>query len=141
MPSRGFRKEFQTMEMSDYIPVLVQAVLALAVGFGIIAASHIFGQRARRNAVKDSAYECGMKPLAKPHPRFGVKFYVVAMLFVVFDIEAVFIIPLALVYRDFIAQNIAILLPAMFFIALMAAGLFYEIRKGALDWNIPKTNR
>ncbi len=129
------------METSDYIPVLVQIVLALAVGFGIIAASHIFGQRSKKNAVKDSAYECGIKPLAKPHPRFGVKFYVVAMLFVVFDIEAVFILPLALVYRDFIAANIALILPVMFFVALIAAGIFYEIKKDALDWNIPKTNR
>lgn len=129
------------METSDYIPVLIQIVLALAVGFGIIAASHIFGQRSKKNAVKDSAYECGIKPLAKPHPRFGVKFYVVAMLFVVFDIEAVFILPLALVYRDFIAANIALVLPVMFFVALIAAGIFYEIKKDALDWNIPKTNR
>ena len=129
------------METSDYIPVLVQIVLALAVGFGIIAASHIFGQRSKKNAVKDSAYECGIKPLAKPHPRFGVKFYVVAMLFVVFDIEAVFILSLALVYRDFIAANIALILPVMFFVALIAAGIFYEIKKDALDWNIPKTNR
>ncbi|MDX8415130.1 NADH-quinone oxidoreductase subunit A [Intestinicryptomonas porci] len=129
------------MEISDYIPVLIQIVLALAVGFGIIAASHIFGQRSKKNAVKDSAYECGIKPLAKPHPRFGVKFYVVAMLFVVFDIEAVFILPLALVYREFIAANIALILPVMFFVALIAAGIFYEIKKDALDWNIPKTNR
>lgn len=129
------------METSDYIPVLVQIVLALAVGFGIIAASHIFGQRSKKNAVKDSAYECGIKPLAKPHPRFGVKFYVVAMLFVVFDIEAVFILPLALVYRELIAANIALILPVMFFVALIAAGIFYEIKKDALDWNIPKTNR
>lgn len=129
------------MEISDYIPVLIQIVLALAVGFGIIAASHIFGQRSKKNAVKDSAYECGIKPLAKPHPRFGVKFYVVAVLFVVFDIEAVFILPLALVYREFIAANIALILPVMFFVALIAAGIFYEIKKDALDWNIPKTNR
>ena len=63
------------------------------------------------------------------------------MLFVVFDIEAVFIIPLALVYRDFIAANLPVILPVMFFIALMVAGLFYEIKKDALDWNIPRTNR
>ena len=128
------------MEMSDYIPVLVQFVLAFAVAFGIIAASHVFGQRSKKNAIKDSAYESGIKPLAKPHPRFGAKFYVVAMLFVVFDIEAVFIIPLALVYRDFVASNAAIILPVMFFVALIAAGLIYEIKKGALDWNIPKSN-
>lgn len=129
------------MEMTSYIPVLVQIILGVLVAGGIIAASHIFGQRGKRNAVKDSAYECGIKPLAKPHPRFGIKFYVVAMLFVVFDIEAVFIIPLALVYRDFIAANLPVILPVMFFIALMVAGLFYEIKKDALDWNIPRTNR
>ncbi len=129
------------MEIGDYIPVLVQVILALTVGCGIIVASHIFGQRSKKNPIKDSAYECGIKPMAKPHPRFGVKFYVVAMLFVVFDIEAVFILPLALVYRDFIAANIAIVLPVMFFIALIVVGLFYEIKKDALDWNIPRTNR
>ncbi|MBO7520828.1 MAG: NADH-quinone oxidoreductase subunit A [Opitutales bacterium] len=128
------------MEMGKYIPVLVQIILALSVALGIIAASHIFGQRSKKNAVKNSAYESGIKPLAKPHPRFGAKFYVVAMLFVVFDIEAVFISPLALVYRDFIANNISIILPVMFFVALIAAGLVYEIKKGALDWNIPKSN-
>lgn len=129
------------MEIGDYVPVLVQIILAIAVGLGIIVASHIFGQRSKKNAIKNSAYECGIKPLAKPHPRFGVKFYVVAMLFVVFDIEAVFILPLALIYRDFIVANIAIVLPVMFFVALIVAGLFYEIKKDALDWNIPRTNR
>lgn len=129
------------MEMTSYIPVLVQIILGVVVAGGIIVASHIFGQRGKKNAVKDSAYESGIKPLAKPHPRFGIKFYVLAMLFVVFDIEAVFIIPLALVYRDFIAANLPVILPVMFFIALMVAGLFYEIKKDALDWNIPRTNR
>lgn len=129
------------MEMTSYIPVLVQIILGILVAGGIIIASHIFGQRAKKNAIKDSAYECGMKPLDKPHPRFGVKFYVVAMLFVVFDIEAVFVIPLALIYRDFVGANLSIILPVMFFIALMVVGLFYEIKKDALDWNIPKTNR
>lgn len=129
------------MELTSYIPVLIQIILGIAVAGGIIVASHIFGQRGKSNAVKDSAYECGIRPMAKPHPRFGIKFYVVAMLFVVFDIEAVFVIPLALVYRDFVAANLPLILPVMFFIALMIAGLFYEIKKDALDWNIPRTNR
>lgn len=129
------------MQMENYIPVLIQIILGILVAGGIIAASHIFGQRAKKNPIKDSAYECGIKPMSSPHPRFGVKFYVVAMLFVVFDIEAVFIIPLALVYRDLVAANISVILPAMFFIALMVVGLIYEIKKNALDWNIPRTNR
>ncbi|MBO6103021.1 MAG: NADH-quinone oxidoreductase subunit A [Opitutales bacterium] len=129
------------MQTSEYAPVLIQIVLALAVACAIVAASHVFGQRSKKNAVKDSAYECGIKPSAKPHPRFGAKFYVVAMLFVVFDIEAVFVLPLALVYRNFIVSNAALIAPAMFFVALAAAGIFYEIKKDALDWNIPRTNR
>lgn len=129
------------METVPYLPVLIQIILALLVGLGIIAASHIFGQRAKQNSAKNSAYECGIKPVAQAHPKFGAKFYIGAMLFVVFDIEAIFAIPLALVYRDFVVQNVALILPVMFFIALVAVGIFYEIKKDALDWNIPKTNR
>ncbi len=129
------------MELSSYISILIQIVLGLGVGIAIIVASHIFGQRAKTNAAKDSPYECGIAPISKQHPRFGAKFYVVAMLFVVFDIEAVFTIPLAAIYRNFIANNLPIVLPALFFVALLIVGLIYEIKKGALDWNIPKSNR
>lgn len=75
------------MELSSYIAVLVQIAVALGIGIAIVGASHIFGQRAKRNALKDSAYECGNEPEGTPHPRFGARFYVVAMLFVLFDIE------------------------------------------------------
>ena len=126
---------------SDFYPVFIQIALALAVGIGIIAASHIFGQRSKTNHEKDTPYECGLVPIGKQHPRFGVKFYVVAMLFVIFDIEAVFILPLVFVYRDFVVQHPSVLIPVFFFIALLAAGILYEIKKGALDWNIPKTNK
>lgn len=130
-----------TSTFSDFYPIFIQIALALAVGVGIIVASHIFGQRSKTNAAKDSPYECGIAPMAKQHPRFGVKFYLVAMLFVIFDIEAVFIIPLAFIYRDFVANNLPIVLPAIFFMFLLSVGIVYEIKKGALDWNIPKSNR
>ena len=103
------------MELSSYIPVLVQIIVAVGMGVLIIAASHIFGQRSKTNKLKDSAYECGVSPEGVPHPRFGARFYVVAMLFVIFDIEVVFMIPLALVYGDLIVANIPILLPVLFF--------------------------
>jgi NADH-quinone oxidoreductase subunit A len=63
-----------------------------------------------------------------------VKFYVTAMLFIIFDIEVVFLIPLAFVYRDFLANNIAILTPVLFFLFVLVLGLVYEVKKGALEW-------
>ncbi len=128
------------MELSSYTAVLVQIVVALAIGVAIIAASHIFGQRSKRNALKDSAYECGNEAEGNPHPRFGARFYVVAILFVLFDIEVVFMIPFALAYPELVSQNFPIILPALFFIALLAVGIFYEIKKDVFNWNIPKSN-
>ena len=62
------------------------------------------------------------------------------MLFVVFDIEVVFMIPLAMAYPDLVSEKLPVVLPVLFFIALMAVGLVYEIKKDALNWNIPKSN-
>lgn len=128
------------MELSSYMPVLVQILTALGMGAAIVAASHIFGQRAKSNKPTDSAYECGVVPEGAPHPRFGARFYVVAMLFVIFDIEVVFLIPLAVAYGDFVSRNFPILLPSLFFMAVLAAGVFYEVKKDVLNWNIPKSN-
>ncbi len=128
------------MELSSYIPVLVQIVVAVGIGAAIIAASHLFGQRAKTNALKDSAYECGNAAEGISHPRFGARFYLVAMLFVVFDVEVVFMIPLAMAYPELILQNIPVVLPALFFMALMCVGVFYEIKKDSFNWNIPKSN-
>ncbi len=128
------------MENNVFLPVLIQLIAAAAIGIVVVVASHIFGQRAAKNALKDSAYECGIKPEGAPHPRFGVKFYIVAMLFVIFDIEVVFMIPFVLVYSDFILANLPIVFAGLFFIALICVGLIYEIKKGALDWGIPKSN-
>jgi len=128
------------MDLSSYISVLIQIAVAVTIGGAIIIASHIFGQRAKKNALKDSAYECGVAPEGEPHPRFGARFHLIAMLFVIFDIEVVFMIPLAMVYADFIENNFPILLPTLFFIAVLAAGILYEIKKDALNWNIPKSN-
>lgn len=121
-------------EYFNYLPVLIQLSLAVSIAVGIIVASHIFGQRAVTNRTKDSAYECGLIMQGKPHPRFSVKFYVTAMLFILFDVEVVFLIPWVLIYRDFLAAGIPILLPILFFMFVLVLGLVYEIRKGALKW-------
>ena len=122
------------MELTDYVPVLIQVLLALSIGAAVLIFSHLFGQRGPRNRFKDSAYECGLPPEDKSTARFSVKFYVTAMLFILFDIEIVFLIPWVLVYRDFLAQNLPILMPVLFFLLLLVAGLVYEMKKGALTW-------
>jgi NADH-quinone oxidoreductase subunit A len=123
------------MELTDYIPVLIQIGLALGIGVAVLIVSQIFGQRGPRNKFKDSAYECGLPPEGERAARFSVKFYLTAMLFILFDIEIVFLIPWVLVYRDFLANNLPILTPVLFFILLLVAGLVYEMRKGALEWD------
>ena len=117
-----------------YIPVLLQVLLAIALPVAILLASHLFGQRARKNKIKDSAYECGLPAEDKPHPRFSVKFYIIAMLFILFDIETVFLVPWATVYRDFIAEGVPIVAPILVFLGVIIFGLVYEIRQGALEW-------
>lgn len=122
------------MSLADFSPVLVQGVLAVGLAAVIIVASHVFGQRGTRNRIKNSAYECGIPADGQAHTRFSVKFYVTAMLFILFDIEVVFLIPWVFVYRDFLAAGIPILMPVLFFIGVLAIGLVYEMKKGALEW-------
>jgi len=120
--------------LATYLPVLVQVALGLSVPVAIIVASHLFGQRAKGNYIKDKAYECGLPSEGKVHPRFAVKFYVTAMLFILFDIEVVFLVPWALVYREFLAAGIAITGATAVFLGVLVFGLVYEVRRGALDW-------
>ena len=122
------------MSSDAYLPVLIQAVLAAGIAGLVIGASHFFGQRSKKNAIKDSAYECGIHSEGAPHTRFSVKFYLTAMLFIIFDIEVVFLIPWAFIYREFLSQHISILGPILFFIGVLVLGLAYEMKKGALDW-------
>ena len=122
------------MSLAEFLPVLVQAVLAASLAVVILVVSHLFGQRSARNKMKDSAYECGIPSQGQTHTRFSVKFYVTAMLFILFDIEVLFLIPWVLVYRDFIANSLPILGPILFFLTVLVVGLVYEIKKGGLDW-------
>jgi NADH-quinone oxidoreductase subunit A len=122
------------MSYAAYLPILVQIVLAAVITTVVIAISQFLGQRALATKIKDAAYECGIRSDGSTHTRFSVKFYVTAMLFILFDIEVVFLIPWTFVYRDFLAHHIAILSPMLFFLGVLVLGLFYEVRKGALEW-------
>ena len=124
----------ESQSLSTYLPALVQIVLGLSIPAVILIVSHVFGQRAKGNYIKDKAYECGLPMEGKPHPRFAVKFYVTAMLFILFDIEVVFLVPWALVYREFLAAGIAITAATAVFLGVLVLGLVYEFKRGALEW-------
>ncbi len=114
-----------------YFPVLLQALIAMAVAGGMLGASYLLGKRVR-NRVKDMPYECGIPPVGSARERFSVKFYLVAMVFILFDIEAVFLYPWAVVYRElrlFAFAEMAL------FLALILCGYFYIWKRGALDWS------
>ncbi|MGV3661685.1 MAG: NADH-quinone oxidoreductase subunit A [Prosthecobacter sp.] len=119
----------------NYLPVLLQIVIAGGFAVVTLIASALLGQSARRNAIKDSAYECGMLPVGDSQPRFSVKFYIVAMLFVLFDIEVVFLYPWAVIYKDFIVMHgPAILGTAFSFVSILLVAFVYAWKKGVLDW-------
>ncbi len=124
----------ESQSLATYLPVLVQVILGLSIPGGILLVSHLFGQRARGNYIKDRAYECGLPSEGKVHPRFAVKFHVTAMLFILFDIEVVFLVPWALVYREFLAASVAVTGATAVFLGVLVLGLVYEVRRGALEW-------
>jgi NADH-quinone oxidoreductase subunit A len=95
----------------------------------------LVGKSGKSNAMKDSAYECGMLPIGEVQPRFSVKFYLVAMLFVLFDIEVVFMFPWAVVFKDMVAQSTAIFWSMTGFAFILLVAYVYALKKGALKWN------
>src|SRR5918911_236047 len=113
-----------------YFPVLLQIAIAMLVAAGMLGASYILGKRVR-NKVKDMPYECGITPVGDARERFSVKFYLVGMLFILFDIEAIFLYPWAVVYRDL---KMCGFIEMAIFVVLILSGFFYSWRKGALDW-------
>jgi NADH-quinone oxidoreductase subunit A len=114
-----------------YFPVLVQGLLAVVIATALIVISYVFGKKVR-NRVKDMPYESGITPTGDARGRFSVKFYLVAMLFIVFDIEAIFLYPWAVVYRDLKWLGFVEMLV---FVVLILSGFFYIWKKGALDWS------
>lgn len=113
-----------------YFPVLVQVVIAAVLAAALIAISYIFGKKVR-NRVKDMPYESGIVPTGDARQRFSVKFYLVAMLFILFDIEAIFLYPWVVVFREF---KMLAFVEMVIFVVLVLSGFLYMWKKGALDW-------
>ena len=122
-------------QLSQYIPVLILAVVAIAFAFGTLVLSVVVGKKGRRSPIKDTAYECGMLPEGGGGTRFSVKFYLVAMLFILFDIEVVFLYPWAVIYRDMLKENPNLIFGSMVsFLGILFVGYIYALKKGAFDW-------
>ena len=122
-------------QLTQYLPVLMLGVLAVAFSFGMLVLSVILGKKGKRPPVKDTAYECGMVPVGESGTRLSIKFYLVAMLFILFDIEVVFLYPWAVVYRDMLKENGALILGSMIsFLVILFVGYVYAVRKQAFDW-------
>ena len=122
--------------LQDYMPVLLHIIVGVGFATMALLANVLLGRTGKRNADKDMVYECGMVPETAGQPRFSVKFYLVAMLFILFDIEVVFMYPWAIVFSDFVTQfGTTILWSMLSFVLILLFGYVYAIKKGALDWS------
>ena len=128
-------------QLQQYVPVAL--LILIAIGFAVtnLILPTIIGKKRVHNPVKDSAYECGLPAMQEGQPRFSVKFYLIAMLFIIFDIEVVFMLGWGAVFRDlFKEMGWSIIVGAAFFLLILEAGHIYLWKKGALDW-APKRDR
>ncbi len=126
----------------NYLPLALQLLVVVALAGGMVAASFFIGQH-KRSKVKAGAYECGMDPVGDARGRFSVRFYMVAMLFILFDVEAVFMLPWAVIFRKLPGMGY----PKFFgfsemivYLGFVAVGLFYVWKKGILDWGEDKAD-
>ena len=120
--------------LRDYLPVLLQIIVAMIFAGSALLVSVLVGKTGKRTRAKDMAYECGMIPQGEIQPRFSVKFYLVAMLFILFDLEIVFMYPWAVAYKEAIKESSVIFWSMLSFISILMVGYVYAIKKGALDW-------
>jgi NADH-quinone oxidoreductase subunit A len=126
----------------QYLPLVLQIVVAVGVAAFMVGASFFLGKH-KRSRTKLSAYECGMDPIGDARGRFSVKFYMVAMLFILFDVEAVFVLPWAVIYRRLPAITGSRLFgfwEMLVYLGFVAVGLFYVWKKGILNWSNDKAD-
>ena len=120
--------------IQEYLTVLLQIVFEIGFAASALLISVLLGKTGRRTPAKDTAYECGMIPQGEGTPRFSVKFYLVAMLFILFDLEIVFMYPWAVVYKEAIVHSSVIFWSMLSFITILMVGYVYALKKGALDF-------
>jgi NADH-quinone oxidoreductase subunit A len=129
-----------TPAVNEYWPILAMLGFGVLFAGGSLIISHLLGERGRQNRTKNTPYECGMPIETEAHSRFSVKFYLVAMLFILFDVEVVFMFPWATSFGIDRAASAGgpdttlLLWEAAVFVAILAAGLVYVLKKGVLEW-------
>lgn len=126
----------------QYLPLLMQILAALLLGVGMVVASWFVG-RHRNTATKLAAYECGIVPVGDARHRFSVRFYLVAVLFILFDVEAVFMMPWAVVYRQLpriTGSRLFGFWEMLVYLGFVGVGLYYIVRKGILNWSRDKAD-
>jgi len=124
-------------QLPQYLAVLMLFGLAVAATGGMILISTLIGKKGARSKIKDTAYECGMIPIGAGGTRMSVKFYLVAMLFILFDIEVVFMYPWAAIYKEMLqheATRNMILGSMVSFLGILFVGYIYAVKKRAFDW-------
>jgi NADH-quinone oxidoreductase subunit A len=126
-----------TTYAETWFPVLIQILIALAVASAMIGLSALLGKH-MRDPIKFMPYESGMKPVGSARERFSVKFYLVAMVFILFDVEAIFLYPWAVIYRQL---RLFAFFEMLLFIVLVLCGFFYIWKKGVLDWSTEEQKR
>jgi NADH-quinone oxidoreductase subunit A len=127
----------QSSQLAQYLPVLILLLAAVGFAAGVLTISVLLGKFGRRTKAKDAAYECGKDPITEGGARFSVKFHLVAMLFILFDIEVVFLYPWAVVYKDMLADHATrnlIFTSMISFLVILFAGYLYALKKKALEW-------
>ncbi len=121
---------------ADFVPLLIMMALASGMALTLLKGADLLGPR-RRNLIKQSSYESGMDPVGTAHERYSVKFYLVAMIFIVFDVEVVFLYPWAVSFREFMDAGVALgaLAVVCLFILILGVGLLYDVKKGGLEFD------
>lgn len=117
----------------DYLPILFVFLLAAGFALAALGATHVIGPKVR-SQVKLSPYESGVDPVATTHTRLNVRYFIVGLVFIIFDIEVIFLFPWALIFRDFVAESPFIFYEMVFFLAVLLVGYVYVWRKGVFEW-------
>ncbi|MCK6525213.1 NADH-quinone oxidoreductase subunit A [Myxococcota bacterium] len=122
-----------------YLPILFAVLIAVVFSLAFVGLSKYFGPQ-RPTASKEAVYECGVAPVGSANQRFSVKFYLTAVLFILFDLEAVFLYPWAVVFRDYVYSSVSgagiyIFTEMFFFLGVLFLGWYYVVKRGALDWD------
>ncbi len=122
--------------LSDFTPLFIQLLIATGLSFTLLKAAELLGPR-RPNMIKQRVYESGMDAIGSARERYSVKFYLVAMIFIVFDVEVVFMYPWAVSFQDYLAagSGLGVMMVVSLFVIVLAVGLLYDIKKGGLEFD------